>query len=149
MKPRNEPNRDVVYESFGSGVDWNSEASPILRPTLEPFGERDKFELAKWVLLGVTILFALGALAYFSRPEKGNTILKPAKLYSLQLLRWSSAITSVKRQVRKVRNFSCSYCPNSKPYRYADQSKETAAQQMLDASGGSVFRKIIGPAPLE
>jgi hypothetical protein len=45
--------------------DWGEPTSNHLRPVLEPIDEREKFQLAKWLLLGVAVMFTLGGLAHF------------------------------------------------------------------------------------
>jgi hypothetical protein len=58
---------------------WGSGERPSVRLTLEPFGEREKFQLAKWILLAIAILFASGAGALYRRPSEAKEIFEACK----------------------------------------------------------------------
>ena len=51
----------------------------MLRPRLQPISEQDKFQLAKWVLLGVAVLFFLGGIALISPYENGAHLFDACK----------------------------------------------------------------------
>ena len=79
------PNRSSFFlEQLVISQDWGSAtqetgSGPILRPTLEPIGEKEKFQLAKSLLLGISILFVLGALAQIFYGEHGGAIFETCK----------------------------------------------------------------------
>lgn len=73
----------ALYDSLTAHY-WGDAAQedgsdPILHPTLEPVGEREKLQLAKWLLLGIWILFALGALAQLAYGEHGGPVFETCK----------------------------------------------------------------------
>jgi hypothetical protein len=58
---------------------WGVAGKPRIIPTLIPDRERDKIQLAKWLLLGLAVLFALGAIAHFTNPGKGGSVFEACK----------------------------------------------------------------------
>ncbi|HKQ53495.1 MAG TPA: hypothetical protein VJT74_14055 [Pyrinomonadaceae bacterium] len=59
--------------------DWGAGTRPVVRIALEPFGEREKFQLAKWILLAIAILFASGAGALYRNPTNAKEIFEACK----------------------------------------------------------------------
>lgn len=73
-------NGSVLYNpSVATVQNWGSGVRPSAGFTLEPFGEREKFQLAKWILLGIGILFASGAGALYRRPAEAQEIFEACK----------------------------------------------------------------------
>lgn len=61
-------------------ADWgNATQESDSIPILEPVAERERFQLAKWLLLGVGILFILGALAQLTYEQQGGPIFETCK----------------------------------------------------------------------
>jgi hypothetical protein len=61
----------LITQHWGSATQ-RADSNPALRPTLEPIGEEEKFQLAKSLLLGVGSLFVLGVLAQIFYGEHGG-----------------------------------------------------------------------------
>lgn len=73
----NTPNAETA-NNWGEAIAIDDEGKEV-DVELEPFGEREKFSLAKWVLFGVLVLFLLGGVALLTNPTTGETIFETCK----------------------------------------------------------------------
>lgn len=72
-------NRTLPYNISLFDDDWGSALDLKLEPELEPVREKSRFLLAKWLLLGVAIIFTLSGVAYFASPDRGNALFETCK----------------------------------------------------------------------
>ena len=68
----------TMYQNWGEASGYDDSQQEIT-VDLVPFGEWQKFSLAKWLLLGVAILFILGGIALLTNPTNGTVIFDTCK----------------------------------------------------------------------
>jgi hypothetical protein len=76
--------KKMDFAGATTSQDWGSAIAdddqlPGLRPTLEPIDERDRLHLAKWLLLGVAVIFVLGGVANIMYEDRGASVFDTCK----------------------------------------------------------------------